>query len=272
MTLALAPTGASLGEYERLAAHDLESVQQHTRLRAIADPALRGALHLFDSVSASPMSMVRALQSSTGLTETFLLDRGAEFFDVVSTVAAQATAAIAVLDAGTSAAEADDEADDEVDASISGRDDAVAVVDALTARLDLPVRDVLAAAGIRKSTFYTWKAPEARRPRVASQGRLWALTQAVEDLEELVGGSLRGWLLADPARLRLLRRGELDALLRAAEPPASALTADAPAYAAAYGVGGDHVEPDDDQPPVFARGRSLSAVAAPRRRTDRRPR
>lgn len=268
MTLALAPTGASLGDYERLATHDLESVQQHTRLRAIADPALRGALHLFDSVSASPMSMVRALQSSTGLTETFLLDRGAEFFDVVSTVAARATAAIAVLDAGTAAAEADEE----VDASISGRDDAVAVVDGLTARLDLPIRDVLAAAGIRKSTFYTWKAPEARRPRVASQGRLWALAQAVEDLEELVGGSLRGWLLADPARLRLLRRGELDALLRAAEPPASALTADAPAYAAAYGVGGDHVEPDGDQGPVFARGRRLSAVAAPRRRTDRRPR
>ncbi|SNR59707.1 hypothetical protein [Blastococcus mobilis] len=268
MTLALAPTGASLGEYERLAAHDMESVQQHTRLRAIADPALRGALHLFDSVSASPMSMVRALQSSTGLTETFLLDRGAEFFDVVSTIAAQATAASAALDAGTAAAEADDE----VDAAISGRDDAVAVVDALTARLDLPVRDVLAAAGIRKSTFYTWKAPEARRPRVASQGRLWVLAQAVEDLEELVGGSLRGWLLADPARLPLLRRGELDALLRVAEPPASALTADAPGYPATYGVGGDHVEPDDDQRPVFARGRTLSAVAAPRRRIDRRPR
>lgn len=134
------------------------------------------------------------------------------------------------------------------DASVSGHDDAVAVVDGLTTRLDLSVRDVLAAAGIRRSTFYTWKAPEARRPRAFSQGRLWSLAQAVEDLEELVGGSLRGWLLADPARLPMLRRGEFDALLRRAEPAASAEVRGAPAYPAAYGVGGDRTEADDIPP------------------------
>lgn len=266
MTLALAPTGSSLGEYERLAAHDLESVQRHTQVRSVADPALRGALDIFDSVSLTPMSMVKALLSPTGLTETFLVERGAEFFDVVSTITARVTAAIAAVDAAVDAATTDAPADDADDASISGHDDAVTVVDELTARLGLPVRDVLAAAGISKSTFYTWKAPEAPRPRVASQGRLWALAQSVEDLDELVEG-VRSWLLADPARLPLLRRGDFDALLRAAMPPASARTSGAPFNAGAYGVGGDRTEPEVTEV-VVVRPRSVPS-AQPARRVGR---
>ena len=256
MTLALArPTGSSLGDYEQLAAHDATVAARHTRLRAVGDPTLRDTLvHFEDTISAS-MATVAMLRARAGLTETFLVEHGTTFFDVVSTITEQAA----------------DDLDDEAPSSVAGNDDAVSLVEGLAARLGVPVGVILAAAGISKSTFHTWKPTtgKAPRPRVASQGRLWALAQAVEDLEELLGGSPRGWLLADQRRLALLRRGEFDALVRAAEPPPSPRVADAPAYAAAYAVGGDRTGDEVTEVAVVHR-RTLPA--APVAQRARRPR
>jgi hypothetical protein len=58
-----------------------------------------------------------------------------------------------------------------------GDDDAVPVVMDLTCRLGLPVRDVLCAAGIRRSTFYR-RAAAGRAPRLADQQNPWRLAQA----------------------------------------------------------------------------------------------
>lgn len=250
MTLALAPTGSALGDLEQLCAHDAAIAKLHTRPRSVEDPALRDALERFDSALTTPICDRTWLRATTRLSETFLFGWGTAFFDVVSTGIQQA-----------------DQAETGVADPVAGQDDAVSVVEDLTARLGLPGKDVLIAAGISKSTFHTWKKPKGARvprPRVASQGRLWALAQAVEDLEELLGGGLRGWLLADTTRVRLLRRGDFNALLRAAEPPASSAAASAPAHAAAYAVGGDRTDPEVTEVAVVRR-RGLPAAPAARR-------
>ena len=149
---------------------------------------------------------------------------------------------------------------------VGGYDDAAGVVDDLSARLGMPVRDVLAAAEVSRSTFYSWKPPDAPRPRVASQGRLWALAQTVEDLEQLVPGALRGWLLADDARRALLVAGRFNELLAAAMPTRRPMQP--PGYVEAYAVGGDRGE-DVATEPKAPRRRKVTAAPV-RRPGDRR--
>jgi hypothetical protein len=98
-------------------------------------------------------------------------------------------------------------------------DDAVELIQRLTELLGVPLKDVLAAAGIRPRTYHSWRKPNAPKPRVGSQGHLWQLADSVADLSEHVGGDVRAWLHGRPERLRLLRAGELDELmsLRTAE-------------------------------------------------------
>jgi hypothetical protein len=256
MTLALvpngpasAPTGSSLGDYEQMSAHDAATVERHTRLRRVENPALRDALGHFDDALTAPMSALRSLRSLTGRVETFLLEKGTAFFDLVSAVAEQAADSAA---------------------SVAGHDDAVVAVEALAKRLGVPVRDVVAAAGISRSTYYSWRSPTAPRPRVASQGQLWALAQAVEDLEDLLGTGLRAWLLADRDRVARLRRGDLDGLLRQVEHQVRTRPWGAPDYAAAYGVGGDRTDFEETEKAVV-RGRTLPAAPVAQR-AERRPR
>jgi hypothetical protein len=72
--------------------------------------------------------------------------------------------------------------------------DVVNAVRHVEGRLGLPVRDVCEAADITRSTFYSWVNQEDSRPRLPSQGRLWALVQLVDDLEELLGAPPAAWL------------------------------------------------------------------------------
>lgn len=248
MTLALAPTGSSLGDYEQIAAHNATVTARHTRLWTV-DATLRDTLGHFDDTITAPMAAVAMLRAGTGLTETFVIERGTAFYDVVSTIAKKAA--------------------DELPGGVAGNDDAVTVAEDLARRVGVPVNVVLAAAGISRSTYYSWKKPAAPRPRVASQGRLWALAQTVEDLEELLGGSPRGWLLADPTRLELLSNGNFDELLRTAEPSPAPRTTGAPAYAGAYGIGGDRTDPETTEVAV-PRLRKVSSAQPARR--SRRPR
>lgn len=248
MTLALAPTGSSLGDYEQIAAHNAKVAARHTRLWTV-DATLRDTLGHFDDTITAPMAAVAMLRAGTGLTETFLIEHGTAFYDVVSTIAQQAA--------------------DEPATGVAGNDDAVTVTEDLAGRLGVPVNAVLAAAGISRSTYYSWKKPAAPRPRVASQGRLWALAQSVEDLEELLGGSPRGWLLADPTRLELLTNGNFDALLRAAEPSPATRVSGVPAYAGTYGIGGDRTDPQTTEVAVVQPRKVPSAQPA---RRSRRPR
>jgi hypothetical protein len=95
-------------------------------------------------------------------------------------------------------------------------DDVVEVVRDLQHRLGIDLKDVLAAASIKPRTYHSWTQPSAPRPRLTSQGRLWALAQLVDDLPELLDVPLRQWVLADPDRLAALRTGRFDELLEQA--------------------------------------------------------
>lgn len=95
-------------------------------------------------------------------------------------------------------------------------DDVVDVVRDLQHRLGIDLKDVLAAASIKPRTYHSWAQPSAPRPRLTSQGRLWALAQLVDDLPELLDVPIRQWVLAAPDRLPALRNGRFDELLEQA--------------------------------------------------------
>lgn len=95
-------------------------------------------------------------------------------------------------------------------------DDVVDVVRDLQHRLGIDLKDVLAAASIKPRTYHSWAQPNAPRPRLTSQGRLWALAQLVDDLPEILDVPIRQWLLADSERLMALRAGHFDELLEQA--------------------------------------------------------
>lgn len=100
---------------------------------------------------------------------------------------------------------------------------AAETVESLAAHLGLPVKDVLAAAGVKKRTFQHWKRNPRTRPRLGSQGQLWALAQSVEVLLERHGTGLAHWIAQEPARRELLRHGLHRDLVRAATMPTAVL-------------------------------------------------
>jgi hypothetical protein len=101
-------------------------------------------------------------------------------------------------------------------------DDVVAVIRKLENELGLPLKDVLAAAGIKKRTFHSWDSGAARAPQLRSQGQLWQLVDAVEDVRESVGGPVGPWLKSDLRRMSLLRSGLLDDLVDVSLPARTA--------------------------------------------------
>jgi hypothetical protein len=96
---------------------------------------------------------------------------------------------------------------------------AAETVESLASHLGVPVKDVLAAAGVKKRTFQHWKRNPRTRPRLGSQGQLWALAQSVEVLVERQGAGLAHWIAQEPARRELLRAGLHRDLVRAATVP-----------------------------------------------------
>lgn len=100
--------------------------------------------------------------------------------------------------------------------------DVVGAVRAAAELLGLPLREVLRAAKVKPSSFYSWEqarnaskggAGRPLRPRRGSIGLVWALVQAVEDLCEVVPVGLDRWLTMDEARLTALLAGEFDDLV-----------------------------------------------------------
>lgn len=252
-TLALPATGAALGDYEQMTARGWEAMESHTRIGNVGDPALDSALKQFELALTEPLAV---LNSFTQHTVAVVINSLSAVFEVVS--------GIPWIDA-TSSSAAD---------LTTGQDDAVAVLEGISQRLGVPARDALKAAGISRSTFYSWKASNDLRPRLSSQGRLWELAQAVEDLDESLGGAgLRTWLLADKRRLGLLRKGAFDALLRvAAEDQRQRKNEPFPAeYVGAYAVGDDR-EPATSEvhsPTRIVNRRKVTSVPV-RGRADRR--
>jgi hypothetical protein len=131
----------------------------------------------------------------------------------------------------------------------------------------VPVKDVLAAAGVKKRTFQHWKRNPRTRPRLGSQGELWALAQSVEVLLERHGTGLARWIAQEPARRELLRRGLHRDVVRAATTLPAVLDPDVlhreHAMAAGHFDDGLVAPPSDSVRPAPMRAR-MAAPARPR--------
>jgi hypothetical protein len=210
--IATAPTGAAFGEFDEPATWKVADASDWdcTRLRHVENSSIRDALDMFDAaLAASSAFRLFASQRRVARTVEVIADRDISLDWLVETDnVGDGTPLITEF---------------ELDSAVPLEEQpAVVIVKRLTEVLGMPQRDVLRAAGISKSTFHTWDKPNGARPRVNSQGRLWALAEAVEDLIEHLGTADRvgPWLLADNGRKTLLRAGEFDRLLDLAAPPA----------------------------------------------------
>lgn len=94
-----------------------------------------------------------------------------------------------------------------------GTADPLAVFDRLQIELGVTQRDLLAATGIKRRTYYSWKKPNTPRPRPASLGALWHLADAMVDLREEIGRPVAAWLHALPEREAALREGRFENLV-----------------------------------------------------------
>ncbi|MCP9001863.1 hypothetical protein NFC73_19325 [Pseudarthrobacter sp. RMG13] len=91
--------------------------------------------------------------------------------------------------------------------------DPLAVFDRLQIELGVTQKDLLAATGIKRRTYYSWKKPSTPRPRPTSLGALWHLADALVDLREEIGRPVAAWLHALPEREVALREGRFDDLV-----------------------------------------------------------
>lgn len=89
---------------------------------------------------------------------------------------------------------------------------AVAVIDEVVVLTGLSLCTVLKSAGVRPHSYRRWRdRPSVRRGSVAGAGRLWDLTQCINDLVDLLP-SLAAWL-AESSHQKMLRTGQFDALV-----------------------------------------------------------
>ncbi|MBB6405082.1 hypothetical protein [Arthrobacter sp. AZCC_0090] len=89
----------------------------------------------------------------------------------------------------------------------------LAVFDRLQIELGITQKDLLAATGIKRRTYYSWKKPNTPRPRPASVGALWHLADTMVDLREEIDRPLAVWLHALPEREAALQEGRFDDLV-----------------------------------------------------------
>ena len=251
MTITLERTGSTLGDYEELTSFDEQLVSRHTPARDVTNQDLQQVLAGFDIALAEPMAPLRSfVVTHADATGASISDIGHAV--VATSVVGLLTAAMhhtfRLLTLVATPALAVDVASEELLVAAepgltSDAEDVVAAIKSLSWRLGLPQRDICEAADVSRSAYYTWNQPGAPRPRVASQGRLWALVQFTEDLEELLDTPPGQWLLARPGRREQLLDGRFDDLLDSLGAQPRLLQA-APDYARFLSVGGDRLASD----------------------------
>lgn len=264
MSLTLAPTGSSIGDYENLAAFEVDTSFNRTPITSVPNPGLREVLIRFIEALREPLAPLRGFVRRTTAVQptpakpsdtaggewshwhvSLMLGDHVPMRVVTLLESAQTWDGTPLLKLyGAQLIPA------------AGTDDAVATIDEMAKRVGLPVKDILAAAGVKKSTYHSWKALGAPTPRLASQGRLWEVAQFIEDFTELLGGPIRPWLHSDERRRSLFATGhfaELHELLRSQ--PRPRITA--PEYASLVAIGGDRLVSDTEtEPPRKPLGRS----------------
>lgn len=139
--------------------------------------------------------------------ETVRIVRGGDEWYRTFTTNAYVSGAIHVLLVGESALS---EKQSRIDPETA---DPLVVFDHLQHELAVSQKDLLAATGIRRRTYYSWKKPSAPRPRPASLGGLWHLADALIDLREELGRPVGAWLHASAEREAAFRDGRFQDLV-----------------------------------------------------------
>ena len=272
-------TRSTLDNIEQVTSWAFETDPQHTSVSRISNPALSSAIEYFTEALGAPFNMVDPEQyiSRVLLPNPALYKEGAgemleimRFTFVIGPDTPERTMIWISHDSelGTSS---------ELPSRVLGRGfptgaiaDAVTVIDELVRHLDLPLRDVVRAAGIKRSSYYSWKDLPKRRPRLDSLGQLWEMTQCVEDLIEIVPQPTSRWLMTDKRRIATLMSGRFDDLLEMAQPFASRVTS-APPFAANFAVGGDNESPKGviESESLARKGRAVTVKSSrPPRRSN----
>jgi hypothetical protein len=91
--------------------------------------------------------------------------------------------------------------------------DPLAVFDRIQNELAVTQKELLAATGIRRRTYYSWKNPATPRPRPSSLGRLWHLADALVDLRETMERPVAAWLHSSPERMAAFKEGRFEDLV-----------------------------------------------------------
>lgn len=221
-------TGASLGNFDALERIEPLPRERHTYCvtEQVDNPSLRAAMSFFDDSLGAPLipgsSLHGAIRSQlktiTGscLRVFGALDTGLAAHSVGTFADAALGSVVGSVWIAGQRQESVHNLEPVSETSADKLDDVVDVVRDLQRRLGIDLKDVLAAASIKPRTYHSWAQPSAPRPRLTSQGRLWALAQLVDDLPEVLNVPIRQWLLADSKRLMALQAGRFDALLEQA--------------------------------------------------------
>ncbi len=269
MTTVLEHTGSTLGDYEELTAPDEQLGSRHTQAQNISSLNLRLLLAGFDSALDEPMAPLRSfLATHPDATGASISNEGADRSEG-SAAGLLRTPMPPLFRVPTSVATTDLtlKADPQRLPGITepgltySAEDAVVAVKDLSWRLGLPQRDICKAAGVSRSAYYSWNQSDAPRPRVASQGRLWALVQFAEDLEDLLDVPPAHWLLASPRQRDQLLDGRFDDLLESLRTQPRPRKA-APDHARFLSVGGDRLA-SDDEPSTLRRNSRNPTSAQP---------
>ncbi|WP_125613016.1 hypothetical protein [Specibacter cremeus] len=91
--------------------------------------------------------------------------------------------------------------------------DPLAVFERIQGELRVTQKDLFAATGIKRRTFYSWKDPSTPRPRPSSLGRLWHLADALEDLRETLDRPVAVWLHSSSERMTAFKAGHFEDLV-----------------------------------------------------------
>jgi len=97
----------------------------------------------------------------------------------------------------------DDLPDAQADEAVPTRaSDVVEVVEWLAQQLDVPDGDIIQAAKIKRRNWHNWK--NGRRPRLETQGQLWALLNSVRALSDMFENGPAPWFKEGGADRRAL--------------------------------------------------------------------
>jgi hypothetical protein len=268
MTMTLERTGWVLGDEEEISSLDDALTSQHTPAREVPDATLREVLATFDATFTEPMGAMRLLWS-----EKFSIPVSTAGYaggwasalrlaDRVPTALVSCWAWTALRQLVVTVSPGDHSLGNlDVEADSVGDRNPGEVIEWLMSELGAGRRDICSAAGISRSASYNWTKPGGSRPRVSSEGRLWALVQFCQDLSELLDIPPREWLLADKRRYQRFLHGHFDELLESLrevirEPEESSTRTQL------FQVGGDRLD-SDDEPPALRRGARQVTQARP---------